>query len=196
MSDRPRVLLLGDSIRISYQPLVAEMMKDRADVVGPDDNGRFALYTSMRLPAWLEECGPPDVVHWNNGIWDSGTKPDREPVQFSITDYLTNLRTILDMLRDQRSEVIWATITPIHPSKTDHDSGWTWTVADIDMYNTAALELMIEERVPVNDLHGLVSASLEENLAEDLLHLSELGQQRCATAVVSAVDRVLAEVKA
>ena len=46
MSDLPRVLLLGDSIRMSYQPHVAELLAGRAVVVGPADNCQY----SFRLP--------------------------------------------------------------------------------------------------------------------------------------------------
>ena len=38
MSDLPKVLLLGDSIRMSYQPLVGQLLVGRASVVGPADN--------------------------------------------------------------------------------------------------------------------------------------------------------------
>jgi len=57
------ILLLGDSIRLSYQPLVAAKLDGRAKVVGPSENCRFALYTLMRLDEWLQECGKPDVIH-------------------------------------------------------------------------------------------------------------------------------------
>ncbi len=49
MNDLPKVLLLGDSIRMSYQPLVAEILTGRAEVVGPADNCQFALYTLSSL---------------------------------------------------------------------------------------------------------------------------------------------------
>ena len=39
----PKVMLLGDSIRLSYQPLVAERLAGKAEVVGPQINGQFAL---------------------------------------------------------------------------------------------------------------------------------------------------------
>ena len=60
---KPRVLLLGDSIRMSCQPRVAELLADAANVVGPADNCRFSLYALSRLPTWLAELGRPDVMH-------------------------------------------------------------------------------------------------------------------------------------
>ncbi|MDP6380967.1 MAG: SGNH/GDSL hydrolase family protein, partial [Phycisphaerae bacterium] len=63
---KPRVLLLGDSIRMSYAPVVAEALEGVADVVSPEDNGAHTLYTLYRLEAWLAQAGgTPDVIHWN-----------------------------------------------------------------------------------------------------------------------------------
>ena len=109
MRNRPRVLLLGDSIRGSYQPLVAKLMADRAEVVGPDENGRFAAYTHSRLAGWLAELGHPDIVHWNNGLWDCGHWCEREPKQIPLDEYVATLRQILDDLRALTRSIIWAT---------------------------------------------------------------------------------------
>ena len=50
-----RVLLLGDSIRMSYQPLVSELLAGRAEVVGPADNCQYSLYTLSSLPRSLSD---------------------------------------------------------------------------------------------------------------------------------------------
>ena len=59
MSDLPRVLLLGDSIRMSYQPHVAELLAGRAVVVGPADNCQYSLYTLSSLRRWVTEQRDP-----------------------------------------------------------------------------------------------------------------------------------------
>ena len=79
MSELPRVLLLGDSNGLSYQSHVAAMLSGRATVVGPADNARFALCTLCRLDDWFAECGHPNLVHWNNGLWDLGRHVHRAP---------------------------------------------------------------------------------------------------------------------
>ena len=66
------ILLLGDSIRMSYQPVVKEMLEGKANVYGPMDNGRWSGYTLNTLRFWLPQMPTPDIVHWNNGIWDMG----------------------------------------------------------------------------------------------------------------------------
>lgn len=186
----PRLLLLGDSIRMSVQPLVAARLAGRMDVVGPAENCQYSEYTRKRLNAWLKELGPPDVVHWNNGLHDIGRNEQRRPVQFPLEDYLGNLRQILARLRKTGAPIIWATSTPVHPTAPVPNEQWSWTNEDIDRYNAAATELMAGEGVPINDLHAVVWADVERYLAEDHLHLSAAGQQAVAEAVVRAVNDV------
>ena len=69
MIDRPRVLLLGDSIRRSYEPHVRRLLAGRAEVVGPAENGQYSLYTLKGLHRWIKALGRPHIVHWNNGIF-------------------------------------------------------------------------------------------------------------------------------
>jgi len=189
MPDRPRVLLLGDSIRLSYQPRVAELLADEFEVVGPTDNGRFALYTSTRLPAYIAECGEPDIVHWNNGIWDCGINIERGPHQFSIHDYVLNLLTIADHLRDNfEAQVLFATMTPIKPVDVLARSGpWTWKRKEMHQYNARAVELMAELSIPVNDLWWVIDADREQYLADDELHLSDQGIEAAAQQVAAFI---------
>lgn len=188
MSDLPKVLLLGDSIRMSYQPLVAQLLEGRATVVGPADNCQYSLYTLSSMGRWIGELGKPNIVHWNNGIHDAGHNPYRSPVQMPVEMYRDNIALILKQLRAFTPRVIWATSTPVHPDRPFVDTGWSWRNEEIDQYNTAARVLMETNEVPINDLHTLVWDNIEIYLAEDQLHLSETGKVACAQAVVDAIS--------
>ena len=191
MPELPKVLLLGDSIRMSYQPHVARLLDGKAEVVGPADNCQYSLYTLSSLPRWINTLGTPDIVHWNNGIHDCGHNPARSPVQIPIDMYRENLAFILGQLRNLTNRVIWATSTPVHPERPFLDTQWSWRNEEIDAYNEAALSLMNERGIPINDLHGLVWENLEQYLSEDQLHLSEAGQIACACAVSDQVTKYL-----
>ena len=188
MSQLPRVLLLGDSIRMSYQPHVAALLEERTQVVGPTDNCQYSLFTLSSLDRWLGQLGQPDIVHWNNGIHDCGHNPNRSPMQIPIEMYRTNLEFILRRLKDLTPHVIWATSTPVHPQRPFRDDQWAWRNAEIDEYNAVALQLMRDNGVPIDDLHQLVWDHIDEYLAEDQLHLSEAGQRACAAAAVKTID--------
>ena len=182
-----KVLLLGDSIRMSYQPFVAELLDDKAKVVGPADNCQYSLFTLSSIDRWIDVLGKPDVVHWNNGIHDCGHNPNRSPVQIPIEMYRKNLEFILKRLNEFTSNVIWASSTPVHPDRPFRDTEWSWRNDEIERYNDSARELMVACSIPINDLHGLVRDNMELYLSEDQLHLSESGQRVCARAAADAI---------
>jgi len=186
------LLLLGDSIRLSYQPLVAAKLAGRARVVGPADNGRFALYTLVRLDAWLEECGSPDVIHWNNGLWDLGQCRERCPAQVPLDDYLGNLTFILRRLRATGARMIWRTTTPVRADRGWRD-GWLFLPADVARYNAAAVHLMQGEGIACHDLGSLVGANQAAFLGEDGVHLSPAGQEACAGSVAEVVRGIIGD---
>ncbi|MAE67334.1 MAG: hypothetical protein CMJ18_23990 [Phycisphaeraceae bacterium] len=191
MPRRLKILLLGDSIRLSYQPRVARLLDGRADVVGPSDNCQYSLYTLSSLDRWLADLGTPDIVHWNNGLHDCGHNPGRCPVQIPVDMYVGNLRLILDRLTELTSNVVWATITSVHPDRPFSDDQWSWRNEEIDRYNDAARVLMEQREIPINDLHALVRSDPDALLSEDQLHLSDAGQEACARAVTESLSRSL-----
>jgi hypothetical protein len=165
-----------------------ELLDGAAEVVGPAENCQYALYTLASLVRWLHELGMPDIIHWNNGIHDCGHNPNRAPVQIPLADYLGNLRHILAALRAQTPRVVWATMTPQHPLRPFRSDQWSWRSEEMAAYNAAARQLMEEQGVPVDDLHAVVHRRQDEYLAEDQLHLSAVGQEACAAAVVATLE--------
>ena len=188
MASMPKVLLLGDSIRISYQALVAEKLEGKAEVVGPADNCQYSLFTLSSLDRWIGELGQPDIVHWNNGLHDCGHNPARNPVQIPVDMYRENLKFILNRLKGLTLNVLWATLTPVHPDRPFRESQWSWRNEEIDRYNAAARELMEVHEVPITELHELVWGDVGGFLSEDQLHLSQAGQMACASAVAQAIS--------
>ena len=187
MTDKPKIMLLGDSIRMSYQNRVKDLLASKACVVGPAENCQYSLYTLSSLNRWIDALGEPDIIHWNNGLHDCGHNPIRSPNQFPIETYVHNLEFILSHLKQITGKIIWATITPISPNRAFVEEAWSWRQEEIDQYNESAMSLMTARGVKVNDLHRLVTADYEKNLAEDQLHLSEAGIEICAQAVAAAV---------
>jgi len=180
-------LLLGDSIRKSYQLHVAGLLKDVADVAGSEENGQTAAHTLECLDRWIDELGRPDLVHWNNGIHDSGYKPNRDPIQYPIEEYLANLAAILSKLQKLTSRIIWASSTPVHRDRPFREDGWSWRNEEIVSYNSSATGLMVRNDIPINDLHRIVDSRMDDYMRGDLLHLNEAGQQACAQAVASII---------
>ncbi len=191
MTGKPGILLLGDSIRASYEPHVAKLLDGKAVVTGPSDNCQYSSFTLESIDKWINELGKPDIVHWNNGLHDCGHNPDRNPIQIPIEEYKANLEAILVLLRKLTPTVIWATTTPTHPSRKFLETEWSWRNEEITNYNQVARDLMQKHNVPINDLHDLISADPDNYLCEDLLHLSPAGQKVCAQEVAIHISRFL-----
>src|SRR5262245_46150553 len=65
----PKVVLIGDSIRLGYAPLVAKKLEAKAVVVSPPPNGGDSANVLKNLGEWvLRE--KPDLVHFNCGLHD------------------------------------------------------------------------------------------------------------------------------
>ena len=96
-----RILLLGDSIREGYEPYVRERLAGLAEVVAPAENGRFSFYTLWGVNLWMKELGTPDIVHWNNGLWDVHREAPRDELLTPVIDYVTNLKRIAHEVRGQ-----------------------------------------------------------------------------------------------
>ena len=187
-----RVMLIGDSIRNSYEPHVTRMLgADGHQVWGAPGNSQFTLYTLASLGSWLTQFPDSDVVHWNNGLHDIGHNPNRAPVQMPVDVYAANLSFIGRHLLDSGARVVFATSTPVNPDRPFAEDQWSWRNEEIDTYNEAAREVMTQLEIPINELHGVVAADVDRFLSADQLHLSEEGQQTCAEAVCHVVREQL-----
>ena len=177
-----RVLLLGDSIRMSYQPVVTQSLKGEAEVCGPEDNGRFAKYTLACLQDWLDLFGAPDIVHWNNGIWDCGQRKESMSPLTTLGEYLLDMRRIYQALADTGATVLLATTTPVR------DGAEGRTNAIIAEYNQALLNEFANGEAIIHDLHGFVWPEKEVWIrGDDRLHLSEAGIERVGRKVVDFI---------
>ena len=116
-----KVMLIGDSIRLGYQRVVEEELFNEFDVWGSEDNCRFAKYTLNELGRMLKAFSKrenlkyeqavlmpgevstpdmisPDIIHWNNGLWDTSIvcKDDGAftPINEYISYYIISIKCI------------------------------------------------------------------------------------------------------
>ncbi|MGZ9585004.1 SGNH/GDSL hydrolase family protein [Paenibacillus marinisediminis] len=180
-----KVLLLGDSIRLGYQPYIQEGLKGEAQVWGSQDNGRYSKYTLWGVNLWIKEFGIPDIVHWNNGLWDLHHEAPMVEALTLLDEYLENLKRIINELERTGAKIIFATTIPVPPDATGRSN------AEIDRYNAAATALMQSKNIAINDLNQLVRTDMEAHICEDRLHLTELGYKRCAEQAIAMIRTYL-----
>lgn len=181
-----KVLLLGDSIRLNYGPKVFRNLDGIAEVVGPADNCRFVRYTIANIREWLGVYGNPDVIHWNNGIWDVHHFLDGdEKVLTTLDEYLTDLERLYNRLRLTGAKIIFATSTPCkegYPLMNNED---------IIRYNKAAVELLKDKVDEINDLYSLINSDVEKYICNDNLHLSKDGIAAAGNQVTEIIKKYL-----
>lgn len=180
-----KILLIGDSIRLGYQEYVKKQFEGIAEVVYPEENGRFSKYTLWALNLWLNDLGKPDIVHFNTGLWDLHHELPMVEALSSKEEYIENLRRIINELDRTGAKIIFATTTPIA------NDGIGRSNYEIDEYNKAAIELMRKKNIQINDLNSLVKDNLINFICEDKLHLTEEGYKACGKQVVEKLMKYL-----
>ena len=154
---KPSVLLLGDSISLDYREIVKDFLQDEMNVYYPPENGRFAAYTLRSLYEWSRDLNFPadmDFVYWNNGLWDVVRIFGDEP-QTSLDDYKATIRRVYNRLKYlfPKARIIFATTTPVVEHLFDKETFYRRN-EDIELYNKAAVEVVLACGGIVHDLHG------------------------------------------
>jgi dienelactone hydrolase/lysophospholipase L1-like esterase len=187
----PKVVLIGDSIRLGYAPLVAERLKGRAVIVSPAENGADSANVLKHLDEWVIR-EQPSVVHLNCGLHDLKLDKATKRHQVELAQYETNLREIVERIRKGTSaRLVFANTTPIHDARhAGRKAGFDRFEADVERYNAAAQGVMRAAEVTVHDLHWLVErAGRERVLLPDGTHYTPEGYALLAEAVADSVLR-------
>jgi len=191
--DTMKVVLIGDSIRMGYQPLVQKKLEGEAEVWGPAQNCRHSLWALDHFPEWVE-AQQPDVVHVNFGIHDSSIQSDGEH-QILIDQYRLCLKRFIAKVNALDAvQMIWATSTPRYAAQEGVPMG-EWPVLEsvkLDVYNAAALEIVNAEGLAVNDLHQtILDSDFAKCLRDDGCHMTEFGNEVLSDAVAGAIRQVM-----
>jgi len=186
----PRVLLIGDSISMGYTVPVRELFAGKANVLRVMENAGETGRGLKKLDAWLGDK-KWDVIHFNFGLHDlkylaakgQYVTPGRGKQVTLLPQYETNLRELVARLRKTGAVLIWASTTPV----PDASSG---RVKDDELaYNEAALKVMKETGVAVDDLH---SVATDQQLPHNV-HFTREGYQALARSVAASIEPALAK---
>ena len=183
------VLLLGDSIRMACQRTIREKLGDEYNVSFPNENCRFAAYTRNSLRMWLPEFPKPEIIHWNNGLWDVARVYGEDECFTPLERYIDDLYKTLRVLRSTGAKIIFATTTPTDPRKERPREGMPSVHfnSDIRKYNEAACRLMRDNDIPINDLYSVVEPHISEYIADDLIHPTAKGIEAIAVATAEII---------
>jgi acyl-CoA thioesterase-1 len=198
---KKHLLILGDSISIGYTPIVQKMMADEWTVVRPmrgdkAENCSGTTYGVPNIDRWLQlDGGKWDVIHFNWGLHDlkhvkpgdpKGAASDlaTDPPQATVEVYEKNLREIVAKLKATGAKLIFATTTPV----PDGAMSVYRSNADAIKYNEAALRVMKENHIAVDDLYTFMKPKVAELQRQPAnVHYTPEGYEALAKEVVASV---------
>lgn len=191
-----KVILLGDSIRVGYQPFVTEKLKGWAEVWAPETNCRHSRFTRENLAEWALDK-PADIIHVNVGLHDmsrfdkqapEGTKLEDVPTQIPFDEYKNNVRYILETLVNETSaKVIWRTTTPsLLERQIAIGKSPKRLASDVPKFNVASIEIARNVGVPIHDMyHQIMGAGVEDLLGADGIHYPAESNEKLADWVIT-----------
>jgi lysophospholipase L1-like esterase len=186
-------VLIGDSIRLGYGPLVAEKLAGRVEVTGPGRSCGDSARVLERLDRWAIEP-EPSLVHLNCGLHDLRRSHADGTYQVDIERYAANLREIVNRIqRETAAILVFATTTPVDDARhARRGIAFDRLEADVLRYNEVAVRVMEDAGVLVNDLHEVVVAGGPERLlSTDGTHLTPAGNETVAEVVAGVIARQL-----
>ena len=180
-TDKPRILLVGDSISRGYRFPVIEALNDSYHTDG------WASSKAVDNPAYIpqldlmiSQAKDYKLIHINNGLhgWHLSTE-----------DYKNNYEKIICHIQKKYPEIklVLCLTTPVRNSKTKELSDRNSLVIS---RNEAVLELASKYDLPVTDLYN---STLLESFATytDTVHQNEDGYKLLAEIVNSKIREVL-----
>lgn len=184
MSQKPQILLIGDSIRMGYCHGVRENLAEEAEVLFPDGNCRCTAFVIESLTAWLTMCDPERLaaIHVNCGHWDAARFLDDGLPVTPLSVYAENVGRILAYLKRRfpNAAVSFATTTPMNPDPAKANVGRT--TDELREYNHAGIEAARAAGAAIDDLFALTEDWPTEAYL-DYCHFTDESNVKLAAAV-------------
>jgi len=182
------LLLIGDSIRMGYDPSVKKTLEGKVNVIFPADNCRFASYVLRYFHEYLGDIKGEDidVIHWNAGLWDSLRLFEEEP-HTPIDVYAYYIERICNRIRKicPNAHVIFATSTKVLSEKMSKD--FKRYNEEIEKYNEVAVKIVKKYGFKINDLYALSVTLPEESHSDAVHYYTPAGTESFTNQVLSFV---------
>ena len=190
--DLPKVVLVGDSIRMSYAPLVEKELAGKAVIISARPTAATATTCSRISTSGSSASSRPSCISTAGSTTQRSPRPRAAFRSRPRSTRRTCGRSSTAFAARPRP---WCCSPRPLPSSTDRAAAtrgkadYALLEASIEQYNAIALKVMQELQVPIDDLHAVFpdAASRSEALAADGVHFTAAGQLGLAKAVAAAV---------
>lgn len=182
-TDKPHILMIGNSITRGCFPIVEKAFDGRAYVSRICNSkciGDPALWDDLKLVLKYYKF---DVIQFNNGL---------HGFDYSEETYSKYFRKYLRLIKkyQPQAKLIWATITPTWQKDF---SGPSDIIERIKARNRIAMEYISKEGIEVNDLWTTAYAHPEYFKGGDGTHPNKTGWEALGAQTVSVLEKYLPE---
>lgn len=184
---RPKVVLLGDSIRLGYETAVRLALEPDCEVWAPSQNGQHSANQVAHIQPWILDPQPA-LVHLNTGLHDVKVFQPGGECQIPLCAYRENLLRLIDAVRTAaRAELILATTTPINEQAHNAGKEFDRFNAHIMTLNAVVRDLAQSGGIALNDLHAFAREQLLDELLPDGVHFTPEGYRRLGERVATVI---------
>ena len=187
--EKPRILIIGDSISIGYTPYVIEKLENKANVFHNPGNAQHTGTGLKRIDEWIGD-GKWAIIQFNWGLWDlcyrhpdskiQGTRDKvNGKITYTVEEYASNLDSIVTILQtNTEAKLIFVTTSYVPENEAGRFKD------DAIRYNNAAKEIMKKHSVLVNDIYDK-SIPIHQKFGKgsDDVHYSEKGYEKLGKLV-------------
>jgi lysophospholipase L1-like esterase len=182
--DRPRILLVGDSITKGYYPAVETRLSGKANCA------RYATSKFLGDPDYLAELSlilkryKFDVIQINNGL---------HGLDYTEKEYKEALRNLLVTIkrRAPKAKLIWCTTTPVRAVKNLAQFNSEQNNRVIER-NRIAAGIMNHHKIPIINLYEVVKDH-PEYFEKDGVHFNDKGKIVQAKSISEAIAKSLSD---
>jgi len=178
-TDKPRVLLVGDSITRGYQAIVRELLKDVAYVDYLSTSYAVDNKLYGQLVEGMAKNSDYALIHFNHGLHGFHMTP---------RTYKSKLKNLLVRMRGKAKLVLAETTVVYKEGNKRLHTGWKKRVNE---RNEIIGELATELDAELNRLYAVSESISKEDRAQDGTHYAKQGYEKLASAVAETVKKFL-----
>lgn len=199
-AEKPRILIIGDSISLGYTPFVKEYLSEQAMVTHNPGNAQHTGTGLAKIEEWLGD-ETWDIIQFNWGLWDLCYRhPDSEvqgsrdkvngTITYTVDKYAANLDSLVSVLREETdAKLIFVTTTYVPENEAGRFAD------DAIAYNDAARAIMEKHSVTINDIYDAsISIHHEFGKGSDDVHYVREGYEKLGVLVADVLRKELTPV--
>ena len=195
VNDKPKILIIGDSISIGYTPFVKKYFSDRALVLHNTGNAEHTGTGLSKIEEWL---GKEDweIIQFNWGLWDlcyrhpeSKEYGNRDKIngkpEFSLDQYASNLDSLVTIIKKStNAKLIFVTTTYVPKEEPGRYE------SDVQKYNDAAKKVMNKHSVMVNDIYEeSITIHRDFGIGSNDVHYNKQGYEKLGELIADFLEK-------